>query len=231
MIYWKIFYDMITIVIKSRTDGMIISAKITKIRESVGWSKNRLAKEAGLSQAYISQLEAGQKQPTIDVLGRICNALDMTLMDFFTEDQEHPVLNKSAKALALEIQSLRSAQADIIKNIITEFSLINQKANKITSKKLSNDILDLFTADDEPLTLAGKPLSYEERIKILELLKDLISASCSLSNGKDDVLVASYDGDPLVYIPGPEDTEDIEKAIQTAESEREKNEKEKKNSK
>ena len=63
---------------------MNVSHRITELRETVGWSKNRLAKESGLSQAYISQLEAGQKEPTTSTLFKLCSALNISLVDFFT---------------------------------------------------------------------------------------------------------------------------------------------------
>lgn len=65
---------------------MDIAVKIKNLRESLGWSKNRLANEASISQAYVSQLEDGQKRPGIDILEKICQAAGITVIDFLSEN-------------------------------------------------------------------------------------------------------------------------------------------------
>jgi len=46
-------------------------------RESLGLSQETLAFECGLHRTYISQLERGQKSPTLRVLFSIATALEM----------------------------------------------------------------------------------------------------------------------------------------------------------
>lgn len=60
---------------------MKLPEKIKAIRENKQLSKNQLAKLAGISQSYISDLEAGKKNPTIEVLEKICEALGITIID------------------------------------------------------------------------------------------------------------------------------------------------------
>lgn len=64
---------------------MDISTKLKELREKVGWSQNKLAQEAGISQSFINQIEAGQKQPSYEVLNNICSALGITLSEFFSD--------------------------------------------------------------------------------------------------------------------------------------------------
>jgi transcriptional regulator with XRE-family HTH domain len=47
----------------------------TTWRGDAGWTIRRLARESGLSPAYISQLEKGQRPPTPAAAGRIADAL------------------------------------------------------------------------------------------------------------------------------------------------------------
>lgn len=77
---------------------MDIAAKIQAARIIAGWSKGRLARESGLSPAYIGQLEAGQKQPSVKSLGRICAALGISLPAFLadpTPDASSDLLRES----------------------------------------------------------------------------------------------------------------------------------------
>jgi transcriptional regulator with XRE-family HTH domain len=65
---------------------MKVGDRIVSLRERKGLSSNRLSKAAGVSQSYLRDVETGKSQPTIDVLERICTALEITLAEFFAED-------------------------------------------------------------------------------------------------------------------------------------------------
>jgi transcriptional regulator with XRE-family HTH domain len=65
---------------------MKVGDRIVSLRERQGLSSNRLSKEAGVSQSYLRDVETGKSQPTIDVLEKICTALEITLAEFFAED-------------------------------------------------------------------------------------------------------------------------------------------------
>lgn len=65
---------------------MNISARIKFFREQKGYTVNRLANIAGISQSYLRSVELGQKNPTVETLSEICWALDISLKDFFDDD-------------------------------------------------------------------------------------------------------------------------------------------------
>ena len=50
-------------------------------REHRGMTAKALAEAAGVSQPYMSELEGGHKQPSVDVLKRLAAALDVDLDD------------------------------------------------------------------------------------------------------------------------------------------------------
>ena len=55
-----------------------------KVREAAGMSQERLAFEAGVHRTYISLLERDKKSPTLNVLFRICKALNISAADLVT---------------------------------------------------------------------------------------------------------------------------------------------------
>lgn len=63
-----------------------VAARLAELREARGWSKNRLAKESGVSQSFVSEIEAGTGKPTVEVLSRLCDSLNVTLAEFFTDE-------------------------------------------------------------------------------------------------------------------------------------------------
>ncbi|HHW36775.1 MAG TPA: helix-turn-helix domain-containing protein [Bacillales bacterium] len=66
-------------------NNLNIPHRIKNLRESKGLSKNQLAKLAEISQSYISDLEAGKKNPTIDILDRIAKALETPLTSLISD--------------------------------------------------------------------------------------------------------------------------------------------------
>ncbi len=45
-----------------------------------GWSQTELARRSGTKQANISRIEAGMGNPTLDLIKKICDALDLELV-------------------------------------------------------------------------------------------------------------------------------------------------------
>jgi len=45
-----------------------------------GWSQSELARRTGTKQANISRIEAGMGNPTLDLIKKICDALDLELI-------------------------------------------------------------------------------------------------------------------------------------------------------
>jgi transcriptional regulator with XRE-family HTH domain len=54
-------------------------------REGKGWSQDRLSEESGLHRTYISGVERGVRNPTIEVVQQLANALGICIEHLFTE--------------------------------------------------------------------------------------------------------------------------------------------------
>ena len=62
---------------------MEVSNRIRILREKAGYSQNELAMRAGISQSHLRRVELGQAGITVDHLEMVCDALGITLKDFF----------------------------------------------------------------------------------------------------------------------------------------------------
>lgn len=69
---------------------MNVGQRITQLRTAYGISQYALWKRSGIAQGALSQYESGAKTPGVDTLERICDALGITLSDFFSEDAVQP---------------------------------------------------------------------------------------------------------------------------------------------
>lgn len=88
-------------------DNNLVGARIKQLREMRNMNRNELANKAGVSPTYIYQLERGEKSPTVEYLGYICDALGVGLADFFTDDKSDN--NDRISALSSEQQKLLNA--------------------------------------------------------------------------------------------------------------------------
>jgi len=60
--------------------------KIRTIRKRKGWTQTRLAERSGVSANYIALLERGKKTPSLKLLSRIAEALEVKVSSIFEND-------------------------------------------------------------------------------------------------------------------------------------------------
>lgn len=65
---------------------MNVEERIRFFREQKGITVNKLANLAGISQSFLREVELGNKKPTIETLSLLCDALNITLKDFFIDE-------------------------------------------------------------------------------------------------------------------------------------------------
>ena len=67
---------------------MEIGERIKELRQKKGITVNKLANLSGVSQSYLRDIELGNKQPTVEYLSYICDALGISLSRFFSDEKE-----------------------------------------------------------------------------------------------------------------------------------------------
>lgn len=108
---------------------MEIASLITYYRTEKNLSVNKLANMAGISQSYLRDVELGNKVPTITTLSYICDALNISLAEFFTTycQQEAGV-----DSLMNEIYRLNPKQRKLLEDFL----------HSLSSDKARDDISD-----------------------------------------------------------------------------------------
>ncbi|MDC4242139.1 MULTISPECIES: helix-turn-helix domain-containing protein [Clostridium] len=65
----------------------MVGSKIAEIRNSKGISLSKLARDAGISKGYLSNIENGIKEnPSVELLEKIASALGVNVSDLFDEE-------------------------------------------------------------------------------------------------------------------------------------------------
>ena len=63
----------------------LVGRRLRRLRLRRGLTQNVLADKAVITRKYVSDLELGRYDVTVDVLRRLCKALRMTLEEFFED--------------------------------------------------------------------------------------------------------------------------------------------------
>jgi transcriptional regulator with XRE-family HTH domain len=101
-----------------------IGERITYFRSAKGYTVNKLANMAGVSQSYLRDIELGKNSnPGIDILDCLCDALGITLKDFFDIDNEAPF---NDDPLQKEIFRLTPAQRENLRTFLKSLRNSNQ---------------------------------------------------------------------------------------------------------
>ncbi len=62
--------------------------RIKELRERAGFTQNKLAEWAGVSQTHLRRVELGQQDITVGQLQLVCDGLGITLAEFFNVNEE-----------------------------------------------------------------------------------------------------------------------------------------------
>ena len=97
---------------------MDVGNRLKGLREAKGLSVNKLSNIAGLSQSFVREIELNNKQPTVESLEYLCDALGITIKDFFDDGIIGTILeDKIFKEIYKLSKSQQVALMDFIKTL------------------------------------------------------------------------------------------------------------------
>lgn len=64
---------------------MDVSKRLIELREQCGFTQNGLAEWAGVSQTHLRRVERGESDITVGHLQLLCDAMNITLKEFFED--------------------------------------------------------------------------------------------------------------------------------------------------
>ena len=100
---------------------MDIIERIKELRDERGWSTNRLALEAELTQSTVSALLTKTNSlPSLDTLSHLCDAFGMTLAQFFMEGEESELVSSQEKALLEQYRKLSEKKKKAVLTLLDD---------------------------------------------------------------------------------------------------------------
>lgn len=111
---------------------------IKKIREAKGLSQKEVALSLGMTPSQYSKIENGKVDPQCSSIEKIANALGVSLVDIFTEDNNLDDINSIDKSIMEKVQlieQLDDKQKESIFSII-DMAIYNLKLKQTLSNAL-----------------------------------------------------------------------------------------------
>lgn len=85
---------------------MTVGSRIKELRERRGFTQNRLAEWAGVSQTHLRRVELGEADITVGHLALICDTLGVSLGEFFSDPNEESDLSSAMSHLSANQKKL-----------------------------------------------------------------------------------------------------------------------------
>lgn len=98
--------------------------KLKQIRKSKGYTLSELSRMTGCTSSYLSQLERGLKQPSLDMLRRISNCLEVQVFDLLSDKEVSNTWIKNTVNKKYDIIRENSRKKFIMPEILTEYEFI-----------------------------------------------------------------------------------------------------------
>lgn len=104
-----------------KSKEIIIGEKLQKIRKAYGYTQERLAEKIECSTRYIGDIEQDRSKPSYEVLVKLCNTLDISMDEIFSEYLKPREENK-CKVSLYGFEKLKQNNQDTIIHLIEYFN-------------------------------------------------------------------------------------------------------------
>jgi transcriptional regulator with XRE-family HTH domain len=85
---------------------MDVRKRIISLREQCGLTQNGLAEKAGVSQSHLRRVELGQADITIGHLQLLCDAMSISIQDFFKDEPDSDKMSVAFSKLSPKQKTL-----------------------------------------------------------------------------------------------------------------------------
>lgn len=85
---------------------MDVGRRLIALREQCSYTQNGLAERAGVSQTHLRRVERGEADITVGHLLLLCDAMNVSLQEFFSEESEENQIAAAFSKLSPKQQKL-----------------------------------------------------------------------------------------------------------------------------
>ncbi len=92
----------------------LVGSRIKDLRKARGFSQERLAETIGINPKYLSSIERGEENPTLNLFIRLSQGLKVNIQEIFRTEQEGAepkLLRKNLRSTIAEVKNEDLARA------------------------------------------------------------------------------------------------------------------------
>lgn len=101
---------------------MDILKRIKELQKERGWTNYQLAQEATMTQSTLTNMFARKTLPSVTTLIAICDAFELTLSEFFSENETTLILSNDETQLIQKYRQLSKKNKNIINILVDELN-------------------------------------------------------------------------------------------------------------
>lgn len=113
--------------------AVLFGNKVREIRTSKHMSQEELAFKASINPAHLGQIERAQKNPTLDTISQISNALNVPISELFAElssSKSEPCTTLIADKILLHVNRMSDYQQKELLRLIRILEHFNSKEER-----------------------------------------------------------------------------------------------------
>ncbi|MDD2230203.1 MAG: helix-turn-helix transcriptional regulator [Candidatus Cloacimonetes bacterium] len=99
------------------TRKMLLGARIKEVRRRVGLSQDQLAEKVGIESKYLSRIEVGKRQPSLETLGLIADSLHVEMKELF-DYSHHDNESTSPKGIEKALEGASKEELRLVYKLI-----------------------------------------------------------------------------------------------------------------
>ena len=145
-----------------------LGRRIAALRRSVGLSQERLGERAKVGASYVAHIEIGGRKPTIDVLRRIADAVDVPLWRLLTDDRLTPdekAWDAAARELGQRVHGLAQPDLQALTYLATRLKTAESTVSIARPASLPESPSTPVARAAEPRGPSWRPTSRRTRTK------------------------------------------------------------------
>lgn len=106
----------------------LFGQRLRKLRRNAALTQKELGDKAGIHPTYISMMESGRANITLEKIGILALCLGISVNDFFSQEWPNDTLlqKNSLKNINILLKKLKPAQVQLVQELVRELS-----ANKV----------------------------------------------------------------------------------------------------
>ncbi|MBU0759060.1 MAG: helix-turn-helix transcriptional regulator [Candidatus Omnitrophica bacterium] len=97
---------------------IILPSRIRTFRNSRGWTQERFAEKVDIHPTYISRIESGKKIPTVRMVCKIADALEINAHELLMDEAEVASLDYKRKKLINIVNESKPASLELYSDLL-----------------------------------------------------------------------------------------------------------------